>query len=69
MQREIFFFHAILIIKRDKSLNKLIKSFDVLTEQIILQQFICFCLNYFTKEATFQPLVRLPDTFRKLPFP
>ena len=29
-----------LVIKRDKSLNKLIKGFDVLTVQVILQQFM-----------------------------
>ena len=59
-QRKRFFFHAILVIKRDESLNKSIKGFDVPTEQIILQQFICFFLNYSKKEATVQPLVRLP---------
>ena len=55
MYREFFFFHAILVIKLDKSLNKLIKGFDVPTEQIILQQSIYFCLNYAKKEATVQP--------------
>ena len=34
----MIFFHAILVIKRDKSLNKLIKGLDVPTEQTILQQ-------------------------------
>ena len=42
---ENIFCHAILLNKRDKSLNKLIKGFDVLTEQVILQQFICFLLK------------------------
>ena len=42
-QREIFF-HAILVIKQDKSLNKLIKGFDVSTEQVILQQFTLILL-------------------------
>ena len=44
----------------DKSLNKLVEGFDVPTEQVILQQFMCFCLNSSIKEATVQPLVRLP---------
>ena len=61
-----FFFHAILVINRDKSLNKLTKGFDVPTEQLILQQLICFCLNCSNKEVNVQPpapvqlLVRLP---------
>ena len=54
------------VIKRDKSLNKLVKDFDVPIEQVMQQQFICFRLNYSTKEATVQrpapvqPLVRSP---------
>ena len=61
-----FFFHAILVIKWDKLLNKLIKGFDMPTEQPILRQLICFCLNCSKKEAAVQPpapvqpLVRLP---------
>ena len=60
------FFHAILVIKREKSLNKLIKGFDVPTKQPILQQLIYFCLNCSNKEvdvplpAPVQPLVHLP---------
>ena len=70
-QWETFFFHAILVIKRDKSLNKLIKGFDVPTEQLILQQFICLSLNCSKKVATVQPpapvqsLVHLPQTLPK----
>ena len=66
---KIFLFHAILVIKRDKSRNKLIKVIDLPTEQVILQQSICFWLNYSKKEATVQPLapvqplVRLPYIF------
>ena len=48
MQHESFFSMQ-LVIKWDKSLNKLIKGFDVPTELVILQQFICFCLNYSKK--------------------
>ena len=59
-QCERFFFHAILVIKWDKLLKKLIKGFDVPTEQPILRQLICFCLNCSKKETTVQPLVRLP---------
>ena len=42
--RELCFSHATLVTKRDKSLNKLMKGFDVLTEQVILQQFNFFAL-------------------------
>ena len=43
------FFREILVIKPDKALNKLIKGFDVPTEQVILQQFIWFFSNYSKK--------------------
>ena len=50
-------------------LNKLIKGFDMPTEQPILRQLICFCLNCSKKGAAVQPpapvqpLVRLPYFF------
>ena len=65
-QWEIFLFRAILVTKRDKTLNKLIKGFDVSPEQLILQQFIYIRLNCSKKEVTVQPpapvqpLARLP---------
>ena len=56
-----------LVIKQKKSLNKLIKVFDLPTKQIILQQLLLFfCLNCSKKEMTVQllaqvqPLVHLP---------
>ena len=42
---KIFLCHTILVTKRDKSLKKLIKGFDLTTEQVILQEFICFLLK------------------------
>ena len=63
MKREIFF-HAILVIKRDESLHKLIQGFDMPIEQEILQHIICFCLNCLATATLNLDRIKKNRTFR-----